>query len=409
MIDLQKFKKQGYIVIPNCISQNVIDNCKNICLSIRNSNERQVISIASFLSPELFRYYTSDFMYDIATEFLETDKIYLFNDQIVVKLPNENFKFEKHTDNQYGPHNELALKGVFKTITCAWILDDFTNENGPVSILNKETNEWDIPLPKKGDMIIWDGNTLHESSINKSNKERAVWLCVYSTHDLTSLKPINYNFFKNKNFYCERFQKGIMMPYTSTYKNKYTAQQTDGAWKLFEEFLLKEKFGRILEIGTALGGFIEFVDDFLKDNNINTEIMTIDINPINQKLLDIGVQSLQMNALDIKNLSKIEKFIQTDKKLLILCDGGDKPSEFNLFSKYLKVGDFIMAHDYAISLEYFESNIRFKNKWNWCQITESDIKHSSNKLKLIEYTDIDFKEAMWICKTKKENTKKTLL
>ena len=127
-------------------------------------------------------------MYDIATELLETDEIYLFNDQIVIKLPNEDFKFEKHTDNQYGPYNDLAEEGVFKTITSAWILDDFTIDNGPVSILNKQTNEWDIPLPKKGDMVIWDGNTLHESSINQSNKERAVWLCVYSTHDLTLIK-----------------------------------------------------------------------------------------------------------------------------------------------------------------------------------------------------------------------------
>ena len=37
--------------------------------------------------------------------------------------------------------------------------------------------------------------------VNKSNKERAVWLCVYSTHDLTLIKPANTDFFKNKNFY----------------------------------------------------------------------------------------------------------------------------------------------------------------------------------------------------------------
>ena len=194
MIDVEKFKKQGYVIIPNCISDDKIEDCKNICLSIRTSDNNQVNLVASLSSADLFKYYTSDFMYDIATELLETDEIYLFNDQIVIKLPNEDLKFEKHTDNSWGPYNELALEGVFKTITCAWILDDFTIDNGPVSILNKQTNEWDIPLPKKGDMVIWDGNTLHESSINQSNKERAVWLCVYSTHDLTSIKPFNLDF-----------------------------------------------------------------------------------------------------------------------------------------------------------------------------------------------------------------------
>jgi 23S rRNA U2552 (ribose-2'-O)-methylase RlmE/FtsJ len=408
MIDVTEFKKNGYILIPNCIPKNDIENCKNLCLSIRNSEYNKVISVASFLSPELFEYYTSDFMYDIATQLLETDELYLFNDQIVVKLPNEDFKFEKHTDNAYGPHNELALKGVFKTITCAWVLDDFTEENGPVSILNTNTNQWDVPLPKKGDMIIWDGNTLHESSINQSNKERAVWLCVYSTQDLTAIKPFNSEFFKNKNFYCDRFIKGKMIPHTTTYKNKYTAQQTNGVWKLFEEFLLKEQFERIFEIGTALGGLTQFINDFSKENNINTEILSIDVKPVNQRLIDDGIRNLQLNALDVKNISKLESFLKTNKKLLILCDGNEKPTEFNLYSKYIKVGDFIMAHDYSISYEYFEKNIKHK-KWDWCQITEGDIIDVSTKLNLVDYTDLDFVEEMWVSKTKKENTKKTLL
>jgi 23S rRNA U2552 (ribose-2'-O)-methylase RlmE/FtsJ len=408
MLDVKQFKEQGYIIIPNCISDDKVENCKNICLSIRNLDERKVISVASFLSSELFNYYTSDFMYDIAIQLLETDEIYLFNDQIVVKLPNEDFKFEKHTDNGYGPHNDLALKGDFKTITCGWVLDDFTIENGPVSILNTQTNEWDIPLPKKGDMIIWDGNTLHESSLNKSNKERAVWLCVYSTHDLTSIKPYNSDFFKNKSFYCDRFLKGKMIPHTSTYKNKYIAQQTDGVWKLFEQFLLKERFERIVEIGTAIGGLTQFIGDFSKEHNIHSEIITLDVNPPNQKLIDLGIQSLQINVLDAKNLSKIESFLKTDKKVLILCDGGDKPKEFNLFSKYIKVGDFIMAHDYVIDYEYFEHNIKHK-KWDWCQITEGDIIDVCNKFNLIDYDELDFTKEMWICKTKKEKTKKTLI
>ena len=26
-------------------------------------------------------------------------------------------------------------------------------------LLNKQTNEWDTPLPKKGNIIVWNGNT----------------------------------------------------------------------------------------------------------------------------------------------------------------------------------------------------------------------------------------------------------
>ncbi len=67
-----------------------------------------------------------------------------------------------------------------------------------------------------------------------------------------------------------------------------------------------------------------------------------------------------------------------------------------------------MAHDYSISYEYFENNLKHK-KWDWCQITEGDIIDACNRFNLIEYTDLDFNEEMWVCKTKKQNNKKILL
>jgi 23S rRNA U2552 (ribose-2'-O)-methylase RlmE/FtsJ len=421
VLDVKKFIEQGYIIIPNSIPKDDVDKCKDICLSLKhsvidnnligtkksfgNATYWRGIDVASYLQDSLYLYYTSDFMYDIAKDLLQTDTIYLFNDQIVVKLPNENFEFPEHTDNEMGPNPELAKDGGFKTITCAWILDDFTNENGPVSIFNKKTNEWDTPLPKRGDIVVWDGNTPHKSSLNLSNNERVVWLCVYSTHNLLTIESNRSEAYKN--YYDTKFEVGKMIPMTCTYENRYMAQQTLGAWELFKQFLLKEKFERILEIGTGLGGFTQFLYEFSKENNINTEIMTVDIKPSNEKLIFIGVKSIQMNVLNVQNLPKLDEFLKTNKKLLILCDGDEKSVEFNLFSKYIKVNDFIMAHDYAISYEYFEDNIKNK-KWNWCQIVENDIEAISKKLNLVEYTDIDFKEEMWICKTKKENNKKQL-
>lgn len=423
MIDVKEFIEKGYIIIPNSIPAADVNKCRDICLSVKNSiidnnllgtkktfgntTYWRGIDVASFLEDNLYLYYTSDFMYNIASQLLETDIIYLFNDQIVAKLPNEDFKFTEHTDNELGPNPELAKSGKFKTITCAWVLDDFTIDNGPVSILNKQTNEWDTPLPKKGDIIVWDGNTLHKSSINTTNKERVVWLCVYSTHNLLEIESTNPDLFKK--YYGKKFEVGKMISMTSTFENRYTAQQTKDAWNLFKEFLLKEKFERILEIGTGLGGLIQFISDFSKENSINTEIMTLDIKPPNQTLISNRIQSLQMDVFNIQNISKLDSFLKTNKKLLILCDGGDKITEFNLFSKYIKSGDFIMAHDYAISYEYFENNIKNKRKWDWCQIVENDIMGACKKFNLVDYTNINFVEEMWVCKTKKEDIKKTLL
>jgi cephalosporin hydroxylase len=422
MIDVKKFKEQGYILIPNYIPNDMVVKCKDECLSIKQSIVHnnlegtkkgfgcetywKGVDMASFLSSDLFEYYTSEFMFDIAKQLLETDNLYLFNDQVVVKLPNENFEFVPHTDNELGPNPSLAERGEFKTITCAWILDDFTVDNGPISILNKQTNEWDTPLPKKGDIVVWDGNTLHKSSLNTSNKERVIWLSIYSTHNLLKIDSTETKSFKH--FYDIKFELGKMVPMTSTHKNKYTAQQTKDAWTMFEQFLLNEKFERVFEIGTGMGGLTQFIDDFSKDNKIDTEILTVDIKPVNESLINNNVKCLQLDVTNVQNLSRLDTFLRTNKKLLILCDGGNKPKEFNLFAKYIKVGDFIMAHDYAISYEYFENNIKNK-KWDWCLISEGDIVNVCDKFNLIDNTNIDFTKEMWVCKTKKVNSKKTLL
>ena len=70
-------------------------------------------------------------MYDIITEYIPNP--FLFNDQIVVKEPHEEFDFEPHRDNQYGPYpNDETLL----TINCMLVLDNFTNEKATVNVVD---------------------------------------------------------------------------------------------------------------------------------------------------------------------------------------------------------------------------------------------------------------------------------
>tara|TARA_Y100000592_G_scaffold65034_1_gene101193 strand:- start:693 stop:1310 length:618 start_codon:yes stop_codon:yes gene_type:complete len=140
---------------------------------------------------KLFNVYTSDFMYDIITDYIPNP--FLFNDQIVVKEPYEHFDFEPHRDNQYGPYpNDETLL----TINCMLVLDDFTNENGAIKVYD---NEWLTLYPQKGDILLIEGNTLHSSENNNTNFPRRAYLCVYSN------KSIGKDF--QKGFYYERFEK----------------------------------------------------------------------------------------------------------------------------------------------------------------------------------------------------------
>ena len=83
----------------------------------------------------------------------------------------------------------------------------------------------------------------------------------------------------------------------------------------------------------------------------------------------------------------------------MLCDGGSKKNEFRILSDYLKVGDVIMAHDYAPNEEYFQEHINNKI-WNWLEIQDNDINEPSLRNNLIPYMEDDFRQVVWACKIK---------
>ena len=209
MIDT--FNKQGYIHLKNVMDPAVLADTRYRAITLKNKYKEfegqprdngsgtfwKGLEMASTLDPELFKAYTHRDMLQLAKTYLQVEEPYLFNDQVVVKLPNEEFVFDPHFDNQFGKDPEGALRGVFKTINCCQILTNMPEETGPLSCLNRKSNEWDLLPAQAGDIVIIDGNTLHSSTANTSAKIRALYACVYSTH------PIG-NF--DKGYYNEKFK-----------------------------------------------------------------------------------------------------------------------------------------------------------------------------------------------------------
>ena len=128
-------------------------------------------------------------MVDIAKELLNTNEVWMYNDQVVVKLPNDNFGFEEHTDNSVGGNlNEGA-----NTINMCVILDDFTDENGTLQIRDTKV------YPKAGDIVVIHGDTPHQSEPNKSDTPRCLYACVYSDEKI-----------EFQNFYKAKIVKSIL-------------------------------------------------------------------------------------------------------------------------------------------------------------------------------------------------------
>lgn len=186
----------------------------------------------------------------------------------------------------------------------------------------------------------------------------------------------------------------------------YSAQQFHGAYEVFYNFISEVKPKRILEIGTALGGFTTFLKICCDELNLDTNIRSYDVhsNPWYKDIIARGVDIRIENIFSegFKEMdNEVIDYINGDGVTIVLCDGGWKVGEFNLISKYIKLGDFILAHDYAENKEIFETKINGKI-WNWFEISDLDINQATVENKLNIYKKDIFENVAWTCRQKYE-------
>lgn len=190
----------------------------------------------------------------------------------------------------------------------------------------------------------------------------------------------------------------------SSYEH-WGAQQNYNVFETFHNFLKEVKPSQILEIGTSLGGFTCFLNYTCQKCKIDCKILTYDINETQgyNFMIENGIDARVENVFnDDYSIVKQEviDFIQKNGTTLVLCDGGNKISEFNLLSNYLKDGDIIMAHDYAKDEETFNSEV-YKKLWNWFEISDKDIQSACKQNNLMSYKDDIFNKVVWVGKIKK--------
>jgi cephalosporin hydroxylase len=184
-----------------------------------------------------------------------------------------------------------------------------------------------------------------------------------------------------------------------------TAQQFHGAYEVFYEFIKNVKPNQILEIGTALGGFTNFLKLSIDELGLSTKILSYDISerPWYKDMVNSGIDVRVEDVFDFVNLTvktEVIEFINQGGITIVLCDGGWKIGEFRILSKHIKSGDFILAHDYAENKEVFESKI-YGKVWNWHEIQDSDIREASDKNNLLIYNKETFENVAWTCRVKK--------
>lgn len=141
------------------------------------------------------------------------------------------------------------------------------------------------------------------------------------------------------------------------------AVQKFGVEKAFNKLYSETQdypFSRIIEIGTDFGGLTNLLADHKISDDIN--VYTFDINSTRFISHNDKIIFSNKDVFSIEN--EIANLINSEGRTLLLCDGGNKKKEFEVFHKYLKREDIIMAHDYAPDDKSFQKDFLYKI-WNW--------------------------------------------
>jgi hypothetical protein len=174
------------------------------------------------------------------------------------------------------------------------------------------------------------------------------------------------------------------------YKGIFT-QQNKNFYPAFEKLIAQENIVRVLEIGTATGGFIRAVRDLT-----DAEIITYDILETKHKAT-LEENNISVNVKSVfDDFDVVEDYISGKGQVLVLCDGGNKIKEFEVFSRMLKSGDIIMAHDYSRDENLYQAYIK-NHVWRWCEIQYKDIALAVESNNLEPVLTEEFQEAVWTC------------
>jgi len=145
------------------------------------------------------------------------------------------------------------------------------------------------------------------------------------------------------------------------YKNVQLGQ-THKTLEFFSEFI--KDFDTILELGFHRGGLSLWLNDHKReDANLYCYDITSEYLQTNET-----VNFIISDLFSEKTIQTIYQIIKKGKRTLVLCDGGDKQKEFEIYSKFLKVNDVIMLHDFC---EHGDEYNFFASQVGWPSPAES--------------------------------------
>jgi ectoine hydroxylase-related dioxygenase (phytanoyl-CoA dioxygenase family) len=217
----QQYQQDGYMILERVIPEDMLTMLREEChyfvgykdgqmdakgeksTGITHRGSRYFIGNMYRMSHRMWRFIYSDLMAEVCLATLGADA-QLFNEQWVVKGPEQGMKFAWHQDSGYVKHGwKQTVHRPYLSCWCA--LDDVSEANGTVYILPHDragtrhtiidhtleqgTNDLigytgdDPGIPvvcPAGSIVAFTSYTLHRSGANTSRDMRRIYLAQYS-------------------------------------------------------------------------------------------------------------------------------------------------------------------------------------------------------------------------------------
>lgn len=100
----------------------------------------------------------------------------------------------------------------------------------------------------------------------------------------------------------------------------------------------------------------------------------------------LGIEFIRKDVFD--NVDTVKSLVQRPGTSYLLCDGGNKRREFNLFAPFIKPGDVIAAHDYCCGDP--------EEWWPWQEIQLKDVQETVTSLGLVPFMQDYLDTAGWL-------------
>jgi ectoine hydroxylase-related dioxygenase (phytanoyl-CoA dioxygenase family) len=216
--DDRRFQEEGFFVLERVVPDEDLEALRAECGRFVAERDREMDDLGVDIldldhrgsryfvhaygkSPAVERFLFSDLMSEIARTALG-ERVYVFNEQYVVKAAERGMKFGWHQDSAFIPYAHKPY------LTCWITLDDVNEENGTVYLLpysragtravvphvrDEETNDLigyfgddpgDPIVAPVGSIASFSSTLFHRSGANTTDRVRRVYLAQYSSEPI---------------------------------------------------------------------------------------------------------------------------------------------------------------------------------------------------------------------------------